>query len=257
MPAGIPPPPRDQAPPPSRHPTRAGTPQKQAPPSRACWEIQSTSGRYASYWNAILFLHVSVILFTGGSALLHAGIHPLGTRGRHPPPQTRGRHPQSRHPPGTSHPTQDQGAPPRSRHPPDQAPPGTRKPPPPQVHCMLGDMGNKRAVCILLECNLVSVSTIIQDLLWVTTHPRTIVIKCYQCTVNSQLFKNVWLNTQSWFPKIQYPVPSLSIGSRLKALKVNLTAEGKACSYSKDEERTRYPAFYMFLYGRKTLWLFV
>ena len=28
-------------------------------------------------------------------------------------------------------------------------------------------------------------------------------------------------------------------------------------SYIKDEERTRYPAFYMFLCGRKTLWLFV
>ena len=28
----------------------------QAPPqSRACWEIRSTSGRYASYWNAFLY----------------------------------------------------------------------------------------------------------------------------------------------------------------------------------------------------------
>ena len=36
-----------------------------------------------------MFLHVSVILSTGGgSAPLHAGIHlPPGTRGRHPPPQ--------------------------------------------------------------------------------------------------------------------------------------------------------------------------
>ena len=33
------------------------TPQDQVPPPRgtACWEIRSTSGRYASYWNAILF----------------------------------------------------------------------------------------------------------------------------------------------------------------------------------------------------------
>ena len=30
---------------PGRHPS---------PRSRACWEIRSTSGRYASYWNAIL-----------------------------------------------------------------------------------------------------------------------------------------------------------------------------------------------------------
>ena len=51
--------------------------------------------QYASYWNAFL-LHVSVILFTGGSAPLHAGIHhptpprpEAGTspsdRGRHTP----------------------------------------------------------------------------------------------------------------------------------------------------------------------------
>ena len=39
-------------------PSRSGTPPgtRQAPPrSRAYWEIRSTSGRYASYWNAILF----------------------------------------------------------------------------------------------------------------------------------------------------------------------------------------------------------
>ena len=64
-----------------------------------------------------------------GSASVHAGI---------PPPR-----------PGT---------PPRSRHhtlyPPEQtSPPETRHAPPAQ--CMLGDTVNKRAVCILLECNLV------------------------------------------------------------------------------------------------------
>ena len=49
-------PPRDQAPPQIRHPPRPGTPLDQTPPpSRTCWEIRSTSGRYASYWNAILF----------------------------------------------------------------------------------------------------------------------------------------------------------------------------------------------------------
>ena len=49
--AGIPHPlsPTRQAPP-SRN--QAGSPLDQAPPrSRACWEIRSTSGRYASYWN--------------------------------------------------------------------------------------------------------------------------------------------------------------------------------------------------------------
>ena len=54
--------------------------------------------------------------------------------------------------------------------PPDQAPPRTRAPsgpgtpqsryPPDQAHppaqCMLGDTVNKRAICILLECNLVN-----------------------------------------------------------------------------------------------------
>ena len=46
--------------PPSRHHPRADTPLKQTCPTphrRACWEIRSTRGRYASYWNAILFCH--------------------------------------------------------------------------------------------------------------------------------------------------------------------------------------------------------
>ena len=29
-------------------------------------------------WGKVIFLHLSVILFTGGSTSLHAGIHPLG-----------------------------------------------------------------------------------------------------------------------------------------------------------------------------------
>ena len=40
-------------PPPEQTP-RADTPPP-PPPGRACWEIRSTRGRYASYWNAILF----------------------------------------------------------------------------------------------------------------------------------------------------------------------------------------------------------
>ena len=44
----------------SRHPhPEADTPQTRHPPHTplrsACWEIRSTSGRYASHWNAILF----------------------------------------------------------------------------------------------------------------------------------------------------------------------------------------------------------
>ena len=56
-----PPPPRDQAPR-SRHPPGPGTPPRtrhtppeQTPPREADCSIRSTSGRYASYWNAFLF----------------------------------------------------------------------------------------------------------------------------------------------------------------------------------------------------------
>ena len=57
-------PPSEQTPPradtpQTRHPPGADfpPPSDQAPPLRsACWEIRSTSGRYASYWNAILLL---------------------------------------------------------------------------------------------------------------------------------------------------------------------------------------------------------
>ena len=42
-PLGADTPPQEQTPPGNRH-----------PPNRACWEIRSTRGRYASYWNAIL-----------------------------------------------------------------------------------------------------------------------------------------------------------------------------------------------------------
>ena len=47
----------------TRHPPGPGTPWEQTPPRpgtpslhSACWEIRSTSGRYTSYWNAILFV---------------------------------------------------------------------------------------------------------------------------------------------------------------------------------------------------------
>ena len=56
-------PPRADPPWSRHHPPRADTttpradttPPEQTPPRRrACWEIRSTHGRYASYWNAIL-----------------------------------------------------------------------------------------------------------------------------------------------------------------------------------------------------------
>ena len=57
--------------------------------------------------------------------------------------------PGSRHPPGTDIPWSRHH--PGSRHPQEQTPPRTDTP----VQCMLGDMGNKWAVRILLECILV------------------------------------------------------------------------------------------------------
>ena len=60
------PPPREQThhPPGSRHTTPPGAdtppPREQTPRSRAFYEIRSTRGRYASYWNAFLF---SFVLF--------------------------------------------------------------------------------------------------------------------------------------------------------------------------------------------------
>ena len=77
-------------------------------------------------WGKVMFLHVSVILFTGGG-LPHCML-------RYTPPDQK-------------------QAPTQSRHPLGSGTPGTRHPP---AHCMLGDTGNKRAVCILLECNLVN-----------------------------------------------------------------------------------------------------
>ena len=67
-------------------------------------------------WGKVIFSQASVILFTGGSASKHAGIP----------------HPSG---PGTT--------------------PGPGRHPSPEQR-ILGDTVNERAVCILLECNLVS-----------------------------------------------------------------------------------------------------
>ena len=77
-------------------------------------------------WAKVIFLHLSVILFTGGPASVHAGMPPT------------------------------EQIPRWSRHPPEQTPP-------PPVQCTPRDTGNKRAVRILLECNLV-VNTITTSL---------------------------------------------------------------------------------------------
>ena len=85
-------------------------------------------------WGNVMFLHVSVILFTGGVGLPHCmlGYVLPRTRGRHPAPAA-----------DTTTPRPEAGT----------HPPWSRTPPPAQ--CMLGDTGNKLAVRILLECNLV------------------------------------------------------------------------------------------------------
>ena len=80
-------------------------------------------------WSKVIFSQASVILFTGGVCLSAC----WDTIPHQAPP--------------------DQ-APPRTRHPPPHLgpvpPPGTRQAP------ILGDTVNERAVCILLECNLIS-----------------------------------------------------------------------------------------------------
>ena len=59
---------RSRHPPGSRHPQppradtplEADTPQKKTPPREADSDIRSMSGRYASYWNAFLLLHIII-----------------------------------------------------------------------------------------------------------------------------------------------------------------------------------------------------
>ena len=110
----------------------------------------------------VIFLHLSVILFTGGSASVHAGIPPPpGTRQTPPgpgrPPPGPGRPPWDQaDTPGPGRPPQTRQTPPRpGRPPPDQAdPPGTRQTPPGPDR--LQHTVYERPVRILLECILVN-----------------------------------------------------------------------------------------------------
>ena len=54
------PPPWEQTPPRTRHPPEQTPSHEQTPPREADSGIRSTSGRYASYWNAFLFSQASV-----------------------------------------------------------------------------------------------------------------------------------------------------------------------------------------------------
>ena len=81
---------------------------------------------------------------------------PRWTKGRHPPGSSHPlgtNTPQEQTPPGTRSPWEQTSDPPRSRPLPDQASPPGADPLP--VQCILGDTGNKQAVRILLQCNLV------------------------------------------------------------------------------------------------------
>ena len=90
-----------------------------------------------------------VILFTGGSASVHAGIPPPPPGTRHPPGPGTPRDQTPPSGPGTPLPP-GAGTPREQTHPlpSDQAPPD-------QAQSMLGDTVNARTVRILLECNLV------------------------------------------------------------------------------------------------------
>ena len=102
----------------------------------------------------------------GGLPQCMLGYHPSGCRlprKQIPPEQT----PPGADPPPPSRPPKEE-TPPRSRPPPRSRhiPPGADIPP---TQCMLGDTIKKRAVCILLECNLVLWSFSISLLLSLVT----------------------------------------------------------------------------------------
>ena len=91
-------------------------------------------------WGKVMFLSVSVILFTGGgSAPLYAGMHPpCWTKGRHPPlgvatpwEQTP---PKSRHPLEPGPPWSRPQTPPRADPSQTRQPPPPSRPPPSAVH---------------------------------------------------------------------------------------------------------------------------
>ena len=94
-------------------------------------------------WGKVIFLHLSVILFKGGSASVHAG--------KTPPTQ-------EQTPPGADTP----GADPAGTDTPEEQTPLQEQTPPQEqtplwAQCMLGDTANKQVVRILLECILVHV----------------------------------------------------------------------------------------------------
>ena len=108
-------------------PQGADTPREWTPPSpkpprsrhsphRACWEIRSMRGQYASYWNAILCFYRCVSVHRGGLPQCMLGYTPLPRR---PPSQGAKETPLPRRPAPTKE-TPSQGAketPPPGPHP--------------------------------------------------------------------------------------------------------------------------------------------
>ena len=100
-----------------------------------CFLVGENYYRPQRSWGKAMFLHVSVILFTGEWGVCSIACwdtSPHGTRGRHPlgPGTPQSRHPHDKAPPGTRHPP---GA--GTLHPPqDQAPPLEQALPPSAVH---------------------------------------------------------------------------------------------------------------------------
>ena len=107
-----------------------------------------------------VFTRVCVILFTGGSASVHAGIP--STPPHLPPPE--GGPPEADTSPGSRH-TPREADPPGSRHPPGSRPPKKQTLPPgsrpPPRHTV-----NERPVRILLECILFSLMFVIFSLIF-------------------------------------------------------------------------------------------
>ena len=94
----------------------------------------------------------------GADTPLGAGTHPdqASLQEQTPP---RCRHPQGADTPRSRHPME--AGTPQIRHPPGADTPQGADTPSAPAQCMLGDMVNKRAVCILLVCNLVPIEFVI------------------------------------------------------------------------------------------------
>ena len=140
-----------------------------------------------------MFLHVSVILFTGGSLENPPGPgrHPPGTRQTPPwqgePPQTREnppgprRIPPARTPPGPGrHPPQTRENPPGPRRTPrpGRTPPGPRRTPPGR---RLQHTVNERPVRILLECILVFTESTVYRSLSITERGKVLALCKLSC----------------------------------------------------------------------------